>query len=113
LGSIVRELVYQIVYPHTDYLFTVYYLLILILSIAVYQLGFAKKLPLLKAAIVYLILAVGCLVLAFLGIALPVAESLIIALVILIVVRLRTRNNSEDNFRKPISEHANKEKDKE
>ncbi|MFD2213008.1 YlaH-like family protein [Metabacillus endolithicus] len=65
------------------------YLTILFLSILVYKLGFAKKLPILKSAVIYTFLAFGCTVLTFLGIFLPVAEGLVVAALILIIYKIR------------------------
>ncbi|MBD1380937.1 YlaH-like family protein [Metabacillus arenae] len=65
------------------------YFTILGLSIIVYKLGFAKKLPILKSALIYLFLALGCTVLTFLGIFLPVAEGLVVAALILIIYKIR------------------------
>lgn len=62
---------------------------IFVLSIIVYKLGFAKKLPVLKSAVIYLFLAIGCTVLTFLGIFLPVAEGLVVAALILIIYKVR------------------------
>ncbi|MCJ8006130.1 YlaH-like family protein [Lederbergia wuyishanensis] len=59
------------------------------LAILVYKLGFAKKLPLLKSAIIYLFLIVGCLFLTFLAIFLPIAEGLMVAALILIIYKIR------------------------
>lgn len=65
------------------------YLTILLLSILVYKLGFAKKLPILKSLVIYLFLGFGCTVLTFLGIFLPVAEGLVVAALILIIYKIR------------------------
>ncbi|WP_243385216.1 YlaH-like family protein [Bacillus kexueae] len=65
------------------------YITILVLSIVVYKLGFAKKLPILKSAIIYFFLALGCSVLTFLGVFLPVAEGLVVAALILIIYKIR------------------------
>ncbi|MFD1735663.1 YlaH-like family protein [Bacillus salitolerans] len=75
------------------------FITIFLLSVIVYKLGFAKKLPLLKSVIIYLFLGVGCTVLTFLGIFLPVAEGLVVASLILIIykVRLHQSKNEEAN----------------
>ncbi|TFE03631.1 YlaH-like family protein [Jeotgalibacillus sp. R-1-5s-1] len=67
------------------------YITIVLLSILVYKLGFAKKLPLLKNVLIYLFLITGCTVLTFLAIFLPVTEGLIIAALILIIYKIRLR----------------------
>lgn len=75
------------------------YLTIIVLSIIVYKLGFAKKLPLAKSLIIYLFLILGCTILTFLGVFLPVAEGLVVAALILIIykVRLRQEKKQEEN----------------
>lgn len=77
------------------------YFTILGLSIVVYKLGFAKKLPILKSALIYSFLALGCTVLTFLGIFLPMGEGLIVAALILIIYKIRLyqskRNGNEAN----------------
>jgi hypothetical protein len=67
------------------------YLTILLLSIAVYKMGFAKKLPLGKSVLIYLFLGLGCTVLTFLAIFLPIAEGLVVAAFILIIYKIRLR----------------------
>ncbi|KAA0548080.1 hypothetical protein FZW96_10135 [Bacillus sp. BGMRC 2118] len=71
------------------------YITIFLLSVVVYKLGFAKKLPILKSAVIYFFLALGCTVLTFLGIFLPVAEGLVVAAVILIVYKIRLYNSKK------------------
>ncbi|MDQ0227032.1 YlaH-like family protein [Metabacillus niabensis] len=65
------------------------YITIFLLSVVVYKLGFAKKLPILKSLIIYIFLALGCTVLTFLGIFLPIAEGLVVAALILIIYKIR------------------------
>ncbi|WLR52183.1 YlaH-like family protein [Bacillus tianshenii] len=65
------------------------------LSILVYKLGFAKKLPVLKNVIIYSVLAFGCTVLTFLGVFLPVAEGLVIAALVLGVYKLRLKQSQK------------------
>jgi len=65
------------------------YLTIVVLAIIVYRLGFARKLPLLQSAIIYLFLIFGCTILTFFGVYLPVAEGLVIAAIILIIYKIR------------------------
>lgn len=71
--------------------FFILYAITAALLAIVYKLGFAKRLPILKAIIVYLVLVIGALPLAFLGIALPLVEALLIAVAILAIVRFRMR----------------------
>ncbi|MDE3838373.1 hypothetical protein C0966_03100 [Bacillus methanolicus] len=71
------------------------YLTIVFLSIIVYKLGFAKKLPILKSFIIYLFLILGCTILTFLGAFLPVAEGLVVAALILIIYKIRLRQEKK------------------
>lgn len=63
--------------------------LVFLLSALVYKLGFAKKLSLGKNIIIYAFLLIGCLVLTFLALFLPMIEGLIVAALILIVYKSR------------------------
>ncbi|RAK23215.1 YlaH-like protein [Anoxybacillus vitaminiphilus] len=65
------------------------YFTVLVLSVIVYRLGFAKKLPLLKNVIIYVLLALGCTILTFFAVFLPVAEGLVIAALVLIIYKVR------------------------
>lgn len=65
------------------------YLTIVLLCSLVYKLGFAKKLPLGKTIIVYVILAFGCTFLTFLALFLPLAEVLVIATLFLAIYKYR------------------------
>ncbi|WP_079508296.1 YlaH-like family protein [Mesobacillus jeotgali] len=71
------------------------YLTIAALSILVYKLGFAQKLPLLKSIIIYMFLLLGSTVLTFLAIFLPIAEGLVVAALILIIYKLRLRQHKK------------------
>ncbi|MFD3448000.1 YlaH-like family protein [Microbacteriaceae bacterium 4G12] len=64
---------------------------IIILSIIVYNLGFARKLPLLPTIIVYILLIIGCSVLTFFAVLLPIAEGLLVAIAVLGIYKLRLR----------------------
>lgn len=68
----------------------VLYLVILVSAIITYKLGFAKKLPLLKSAVVYLVLVIGCIFLTVpLGLTLPIAEGLLGSAAFLGIYRFR------------------------
>lgn len=69
------------------------YITIFGLCIVVYQLGFAKKLPLLKNIVLYAMMAFGCTILCFLGVFLPMAEGLMLTVVILGIYKLRLRSS--------------------
>lgn len=76
--------------------FMILYFIVTILLAIVYKLGFARKLPILKSALVYFVLALGAWPLAFLGIALPLVEALIIAVILLVIVKIRTRRPDQE-----------------
>ncbi|BDH61002.1 hypothetical protein MTP04_11320 [Lysinibacillus sp. PLM2] len=68
----------------------VVFFLVFILSAIVFKLGFAKNdLPLIKNIIIYIFLFIGCIVLTFLALFLPMIEGLIVAALILIVYKIR------------------------
>ncbi|MCM3594465.1 MULTISPECIES: YlaH-like family protein [Bacillaceae] len=87
--------IYTATEPDTQMGANILYLVILGLSIVVFKLGFAKKLPLLKAIVIYLFLMFGCTVLTFLGAFLPVAEGLIVAALILIIYKIRLHQSKK------------------
>lgn len=65
------------------------FVLVFILSAIVYKLGFAKELSLGKNIIIYSFLFLGCILLTFLAIFLPMVEGLIVAALILILYKTR------------------------
>lgn len=65
------------------------YFYIVILSAIVYKLGFAKKLPLLKNIVIFICLLIGCFLLLFFSYALPIAEGLAGAALLLIIYKIR------------------------
>ncbi|NGP44388.1 hypothetical protein G4V62_05250 [Bacillaceae bacterium SIJ1] len=77
------------------------YGIIVILSILVYNLGFAKKLPVLKNVVIYALLFIGCWPLTFMAIGLPVAEALVVIAIIFGVYRFRMHKG-----RKQQTNHA-------
>lgn len=73
------------------------FILVFILSAIVYKLGFAKKLSLGKNIVIYIFLFLGCVLLTFLALFLPMIEGLIIAALVLILYKLRLwRENKEE-----------------
>ncbi|MDM5226378.1 YlaH-like family protein [Cytobacillus sp. NJ13] len=72
------------------------YITIVLLSILVFKLGFAKKLPIMKSAVIYTFLILGCTVLTFLGVFLPVAEGLVVAALILIIYKIRLHQEKKE-----------------
>ncbi|WP_342512730.1 YlaH-like family protein [Sporosarcina sp. FSL K6-1522] len=71
--------------------------LVFIMSAIVFKLGFARQLPLLKNIIIYAFLFIGCLVLTFLALFLPIVEGLIVAALILIIYRVRRMNEHKED----------------
>jgi CHASE2 domain-containing sensor protein len=71
------------------------YLTIVALSIIVYKLGFARKLPLAKSLVIYSFLILGCTVLTFFGVFLPIAEGLLVAALILIIYKIRLHQSKK------------------
>lgn len=71
------------------------YIFIVILSAIVYKLGFAKKLPLLKNIVVYLCLLIGCLIMLVFSYALPIAECLAVAALLLIIYKIRLHQSKK------------------
>ncbi|MFD6209006.1 YlaH-like family protein [Peribacillus sp. NPDC060253] len=72
------------------------YLTIFGLCILVYQLGFAKKLPLLKNVVIYAVMALGCTLLSFFAVFLPMGEALVIASLVLGIYRFRLHNSRKE-----------------
>lgn len=70
--------------------FMLLYLTTVVLAIITFKLGFARKLPAMKAVVVYAVLIIGTFVLTLvLGLNLPVPESLFVAALILGIYRVR------------------------
>ncbi|RAL25983.1 YlaH-like family protein [Thermoflavimicrobium daqui] len=66
------------------------YLIILILSAVIYQMAFARNLPLLKSIFVYIVLAIGCVILLIFQIMqFPIIEAMLITVVLIVLTRLR------------------------
>ncbi|WP_349410360.1 YlaH-like family protein [Pseudalkalibacillus sp. SCS-8] len=72
------------------------YLTVLFLSILVFKLGFSRKLPIIKAAIVYIFLALGCTILTFFAVFLPVTEGLMVAAAILVIYKVRLHQSKKE-----------------
>ncbi|MCP8970292.1 YlaH-like family protein [Ectobacillus ponti] len=71
------------------------YAAVVVLSIIVYNLGFARKLPVLQTVIVYVLLLAGCTVLTFFAVFLPVAEGLVAAAIVLGIYKLRLHQSKK------------------
>ncbi|HET7580969.1 MAG TPA: YlaH-like family protein [Bacillales bacterium] len=68
---------YGILGDHPQRAFWFLYATIVALCAIVYQLGFAKKLPVLKTAVVYILLLVGCFIMTIFAIRFPVVKCLL------------------------------------
>lgn len=65
--------------------------IIFVLSVIVYEVGFSKKLPIIKRMIIYILLFIGCIPLQILKVlGLPIIQALLIALLLLVIVRFRS-----------------------
>lgn len=79
------------------------YAVVLVLTAIIYQTAFARKLPLLKQLIVYLVLALGCFLLViFHYMGLPIIPALSCTVVLIAATRarlsyLRRKNQSKPN----------------
>ncbi|WP_379970240.1 YlaH-like family protein [Ectobacillus sp. sgz5001026] len=65
------------------------YVTISLLCIFVYRLGFARKLNVLQNIVIYFILVLGCSILTFFAVFLPVGEGLLVAIVVLSAYKIR------------------------
>ncbi|GAA4715351.1 YlaH-like family protein [Brevibacillus fulvus] len=68
-------------------------LFIFIALIAVYYLGFATRIrmPILKTILLYVLLFAGSLIFGILDVTLPVKSALLVAIIILLIVKLRVK----------------------
>ena len=77
------------------------YVTIVVLSFIVYKLGFARKLPPLKALVIYMFLMVGDIILTFLAYQQPIVGVLIIATIVLCIYKIRLmQTKKKDNVNK-------------
>lgn len=88
--------IYEVM-PNVDSAGYVLLALIFALSALVYKLGFANKLRPLQTIIIYIFLFLGCLILTFLAFFLPIVEGLVVAALILIIYRVRRRNEYKED----------------
>jgi hypothetical protein len=66
------------------------YFIILVFSVVIYKVAFARRLPPLKSLVVYFVLAVGCVLFWIMQLAqFPMIQSLLITVVIIVVTRVR------------------------
>src|SRR5699024_2999186 len=80
-----------------DHMYWTFYVLNLIFGIIAYKLGFAKKLPLIKSLVVYILLAMGTFILTIFSILrLPMTESLIIVAIVMGMYRFRLHRERKE-----------------
>lgn len=84
----------------------VVFLLVFVLSAIVYKLGFAKKLKLSQNIVIYVFLFLGCIMLTFFALFLPMIEGLIVAALILIVYKTRMWREKEKSNKLPINDSS-------
>src|SRR5690625_4994933 len=78
-------------------LFWVFYVLNFIFGVIAYKLGFAKKLPLAKSIVIYILFAIGVFIITIFSILkLPITESLIIISIVLAIYRFRLHNQRKE-----------------
>lgn len=78
------------------------YIVITVLAMASYKLGFARKLPILKSLLVYVMLAIGCVILTLFGVVMPIAEILLISVFVMGIAYYR-RKKSGAMERRPLN----------
>ncbi|MFB7140561.1 YlaH-like family protein [Gottfriedia sp. NPDC056225] len=71
------------------------YALIVVLCIVVYHLGFAKKLSILKMLVIYILLMLGCSLLTFLALRIPIVEALLASVFVLGVYKIRLHQSKK------------------
>ncbi|MBU9720493.1 MULTISPECIES: YlaH-like family protein [Bacillaceae] len=76
--------------------FPIMYLIVTVLTVIVFNLGFARKLPVLKQAIVYILMLLGNILLTLLALILPIIESLFVATLVLGVYKLQMKRHKTD-----------------
>jgi hypothetical protein len=69
--------------------FWLLYALVVLMSVIVYHLGFARKLPILKSAVIYVMLLIGSIPITLFAIGMPVVESLMVAALVFGIYRYR------------------------
>ncbi|ADU30907.1 YlaH-like family protein [Evansella cellulosilytica] len=85
--------------------FTVIYLITTALTVLVFNLGFAKKLPILKMAIVYIVMLIGNILITFLAFALPIVESLFVAALVLSVYKVQLKRHKKAELVEQEADH--------
>lgn len=76
--------------------FWVMYIIVNALSILVFNLGFARKLPLLKNVVIYVLMFIGNMFMTLLALTLPIIESLFIATLVLGIYKLQLKRHKQE-----------------
>ncbi|SDH88890.1 YlaH-like family protein [Alteribacillus bidgolensis] len=84
------------VHEHPVVGFWLLYAAVVLMCIVVFNLGFARKLPLLKNVIVYAALFIGALPLTIFAIGMAVVESLIAAAIVLGIYKIRLKRHKQE-----------------
>lgn len=95
--EIVARTIFHLTNENPSLSMKILYILIVILSITVYKLGFARKLTLLKSAITYILLMLGCSLLTLLATLIPIVEALLAATFVLGIYKIRLHQSKKDN----------------
>ena len=72
------------------------FIIINLLSILVFNLGFARKLPLIKNIVIYAVMLFGNMFITFFALTLPIIESLGVAALILGIYKLQLNRHKEN-----------------
>lgn len=94
LGFVITQLINLT--NNTGQAMWILYILIVLLSILVYHLGFAKKLSILKMLITYVLLMVGCTFLTFLALRIPIVEALLASVFVLGIYKIRLHQSKKN-----------------
>lgn len=88
MGAIIFDFIYN--HFGADHIIGIFYVLNLIFAAISYKLGFARELPLIKSIFVYIMLAVGTVILTIFSLVrFPITEVLIIISIVLGIYRFR------------------------
>lgn len=76
--------------------FWILYIIINVLSIIVFNLGFARKLPLLKNIVIYAVMLFGNMFITFFAFTLPIIESLFLAGLVLGIYKFQLKRHKRN-----------------
>lgn len=81
----------------SNHMILILYFTIVALCVVVYKLGFARKLPPFKSAIIYVMLLFGCIIMTILALQLPIVGALSIVALVLVVYKFRLYRSKKQN----------------